>query len=156
MLKFLKVMNILYNENSAIKEATYLSTVFPKIQIQKILVDLNLPFNLRIEILKFFRIAYINMKIDILKLQEYISIVINSESNSSDYAQSSFNFFHNLLNVKDTDSNMVIESYVLTYELKNFSKIVEEVNVDMFFDERNKLIFNAIKSLYEDNVKILI
>ena len=124
---FLKVMNILYNENSAIKEATYLSTVFPKIQIQKILVDLNLPFNLRIEILKFFRIAYINMKIDILKLQEYISIVINSESNSSDYAQSSFNFFHNLLNVKDTDSNMVIESYVLTYELKNFSKIVEEV-----------------------------
>ena len=30
------------------------------------------------------------------------------------------------------------------------SKIVEEVNVDMFFDERNKLIFNAIKSLYEE------
>lgn len=29
------------------------------------------------------------------------------------------------------------------------SKIVEEVTVDMFFDERNKHIFNAIKSLHE-------
>ncbi len=34
------------------------------------------------------------------------------------------------------------------------SKIVEEVNVDMFFDERNKLIFNAIKSLYEEKIPI--
>ncbi len=34
------------------------------------------------------------------------------------------------------------------------SKIVEEVNVDMFFDERNRLIFNAIKSLYEDKIPI--
>ena len=34
------------------------------------------------------------------------------------------------------------------------SKIVEEVNVDMFFDERNKLIFNAIKSLYEEKTPI--
>lgn len=30
------------------------------------------------------------------------------------------------------------------------SKIVEEVNVDMFFDERNKHIFNAIKTLHEE------
>ena len=34
------------------------------------------------------------------------------------------------------------------------SKIVEEVNVDMFFDERNKHIFNAIKSLYESKTPI--
>ncbi len=34
------------------------------------------------------------------------------------------------------------------------SKIVEEVTVDMFFDERNKYIFNAIKSLYENKTPI--
>ena len=34
------------------------------------------------------------------------------------------------------------------------SKIVEEVTVDMFFDERNKHIFNAIKSLYENKSPI--
>lgn len=34
------------------------------------------------------------------------------------------------------------------------SKIVEEVNEDMFFDERNKYIFKAIKSLYESRTPI--
>ena len=34
------------------------------------------------------------------------------------------------------------------------SKIVEEVNADMFFDERNRYIFNAIKSLYEEKTPI--
>lgn len=34
------------------------------------------------------------------------------------------------------------------------SKIVEEVNVDMFFDERNRYIFNAIKSLHENKEPI--
>lgn len=31
----------------------------------------------------------------------------------------------------------------------DINRIVEEVSVDMFFDERNKYIFNAIKSLHE-------
>ena len=34
------------------------------------------------------------------------------------------------------------------------AKIVEEVTVDMFFDERNKFIFNAIKNLHEAKIPI--
>lgn len=34
------------------------------------------------------------------------------------------------------------------------SKIVEEVTVDMFFDERNRFIFSAIKNLYETKTSI--
>ena len=34
------------------------------------------------------------------------------------------------------------------------SKIVEEVNIDMFFDERNRHIFNAIKNLHENKESI--
>ena len=34
------------------------------------------------------------------------------------------------------------------------AKIVEEVTVDMFFDERNKYIFNAIKNMYESKTPI--
>lgn len=37
---------------------------------------------------------------------------------------------------------------------KEVSKITEELNVDMFFDERNKYIFNAIKSLHEAKTPI--
>ena len=34
------------------------------------------------------------------------------------------------------------------------AKIVEEVTADMFFDERNKYIFNAIKNMYESKTPI--
>ena len=34
------------------------------------------------------------------------------------------------------------------------NKIVEEVTIDMFYDERNKFIFNAIKSLHESKTPI--
>ena len=34
------------------------------------------------------------------------------------------------------------------------NKIVEEVTIDMFYDERNKYIFNAIKSLHESKTPI--
>ena len=34
------------------------------------------------------------------------------------------------------------------------NKIVEEVMSEMFFDERNKAIFNAIKSLHDNNTPI--
>ena len=34
------------------------------------------------------------------------------------------------------------------------AKIVEEVTVDMFFDERNRHIFNAIKSLHDNKIPI--
>ena len=37
---------------------------------------------------------------------------------------------------------------------EDVNKIVEEVTVDMFYDERNKFIFNAIKSLHESKTPI--
>ena len=37
---------------------------------------------------------------------------------------------------------------------RDVQKIVEEVTVDMFFDERNKIIFNAIKNLHDSKTPI--
>ena len=37
---------------------------------------------------------------------------------------------------------------------KLISKIVEEVNEDMFYDDRNKKLFQAIKSLHEQSIAI--
>ena len=36
----------------------------------------------------------------------------------------------------------------------DISKIVEEVTIDMFFDERNKYIYNAIKNMYDAKIPI--
>ena len=37
---------------------------------------------------------------------------------------------------------------------KLISKIVEEVNEDMFYDDRNKKLFQAIKSLHEQSIAV--
>lgn len=54
-------------------------------------------------------------------------------------------------------SNLEAEMSVLGVAFINeneVGKILEEVTVDMFFDERNKHIFNAIKNLHEEKTPI--
>ncbi len=124
---FLKVINNLFNDSAAIKEAEFLSKVMSKIKTIIIVNDLKLNFNLRIEMIKFFRISYINMKLDVSKLNEYISLLVKDAPMSTDKDSSNFIFFHNLLNVRDKVIVLEDESLFLIYELKYFDKIVEKI-----------------------------
>ena len=58
---------------------------------------------------------------------------------------------------RNMPTNLEAEMSVLGVAFINnydVDKIVEEVNADMFFDERNKHIYNAIKSLHEANTPV--
>lgn len=58
---------------------------------------------------------------------------------------------------RKTPQNLEAEMSVLGVAFINeydVAKIVEEVTVDMFFDERNRFIFNAIKNLHDAKVPI--
>ena len=37
---------------------------------------------------------------------------------------------------------------------RDVDKVVEDLHVDMFFDERNKILFNAIKTLHDEKIPI--
>lgn len=52
---------------------------------------------------------------------------------------------------KEAEMSVLGVAFLNSYDV---SKIVEEVTVDMFYDERNRYIFNAIKSLYESKTPI--
>ena len=95
-----------------------------KIKTIIIVNDLKLNFNLRIEMIKFFRISYINMKLDVSKLNEYISLLVKDAPMSTDKDSSNFIFFHNLLNVRDKVIVLEDESLFLIYELK-YSGIIK-------------------------------
>jgi Replicative DNA helicase len=59
--------------------------------------------------------------------------------------------------MKKTPQNLEAEMSVLGVAFinnKDVSKIIEEVTDEMFFDKRNVLIFNAIKSLYQEKIPI--
>lgn len=52
---------------------------------------------------------------------------------------------------KDAEMSVLGVAFLNSNEV---SKIVEEVTADMFFDERNKYIFNAIKNMHENKTPI--
>ena len=126
---YLKIVNALFNDNATLNEAAFLDSILSKVQIPKIISDMTLYFPLRIELLKFFRIAHINMMIDNSKLKDYLTIIVNDIPKQRDVNADNFIFFNNLLNIKDKHLHMLIESCVLTFELKNFEKIVQDISV---------------------------
>ena len=54
-VKFLKIINYIFDGNSTLNELPFLSDIISAIEVPKILRKLDLELNLRIEILKFFR-----------------------------------------------------------------------------------------------------
>ncbi len=125
---FLKITNNIFNKSAIITESSYLTDILTKIEVQKILVDLTLSLNFRIELLRFFLVAYINMKIEPNFIQDYINIIIENINLTSDINSADFNFFHDLINVNEKNINMLNESYLLKYELKYFKKVIDGLN----------------------------
>ena len=123
--KFIKIINYLFDGNSTLNELDFLQTIFTKNQLPIILQDLTLYLPLRIELLKFFRIAYIDAMINPSQVKDYVDIFITDSNGSSDNNTQNFVFFQDLLKVKDKDLDMNIDSSVLNFELKNFAEIVK-------------------------------
>ena len=123
---FLKIINNIFSKNSTYTESTFLSDILSKLEVQKILVDLTLPLEFRIELIRFFLIVYINMKIEPNFMQDYINIIIENVSMISEINSADFNFFNNLISVNEKNINMLNESYLLRYELKNFQEVIKD------------------------------
>ena len=125
---FLKITNNIFNKSAAITESAYLSDILTKLEVQKILVDLTLSLSFRIQLIRFFLITYINMKIEPNYIQDYINIIIENINLTSDINSADFNFFNDLISVNEKNINMLNESYLLIYELKKFKKVIEGIN----------------------------
>ena len=125
---FLKIVNNIFNKSAAITESVFLTDILTKLEVQKILIDLTLSLSFRIELIKFFLVTYINMKIESNYIQDYINIIIENINLSSDMNSADFNFFNDLISVNEKNINMLNESYLLIYELKQFKKIIEGIN----------------------------
>ena len=125
---YLKIVNVLFNDNATLNEGPFLNQILTRMQVLRIISDKTLYFPLRIEIVKFFRIAYINMMIDNTKLTDYLSIIVNDIPKQNEKNTDNFIFFNDLLNIKENDKNSIIlEGYLLRFELTNFEEIVKDI-----------------------------
>jgi hypothetical protein len=127
--KFLKLINYLFDGNSTLNELDFLNKIFTKEQIPQILNDTTLYLPLRIELIKFFRISYVDVLIDTTKLKEYVTIFFKEIKTGNDTNFSHFIFFQELLNVKDKVLDMKIEADLFIFELTKFPSIIENNGV---------------------------
>ena len=124
--KFLKIVNYLFDGNSTLNECSFLSKIFQKKEIPYILKDKTLNLPMRIEILKFFRIIYIDVIIAPNQLNEYYEI-FGKDTPINDNGLN-FTLFQDLLQITEKNLNVDIENCVLNYELRNFAEIVDNSN----------------------------
>lgn len=125
---YIKLINLHYDGNATLNEQDFLSTVLDKSDIPYILKKKNLPLSLRVEILRFFRMVFIDIIIDSDKILEYQSVFISPTMTSSENLvvedDFTYQFYQTILAINNNNSNFAIESAIIKYELKYLTQIL--------------------------------
>ena len=159
---FLSLVNNAFDGNSDLNESEFLISVLTSEEIFKILENKkDIHILLRIELLKFYRMAYIDLILDENKIKEYYSTYINSSNSDGegiyidniDY----YKFLNNLIKIKTGSDKILNEYSLLKYELLNFRDIITDQSSNdiieylengiimplyVFFNKFMNLIFN--------------
>ena len=120
---FLKIINYMFDGNSTLNEEQFLSSIFNKEQIAEILQDLNLNLSLRTEIIRFYRILYMDIMIDPKKMNEYLKIFAQDIKPSIEQSSTNYILLHELIKVKNNNFDVDLHSKILSFELDNYKTI---------------------------------
>ena len=132
---FLKLTNKAFDVNALEKTPDFLSDFFSQRDILTILSIITLDIPLRVELIKYFRMIYIDLSIEMTKMEEYryqfhqeidvdmerVDTLMNIKS------MKVFLFLQRLLKVSDYSFNSELsqlEYQLIFFEAKNFKKIV--------------------------------
>ena len=132
---FLKLTNKAFDVNALEKTPEFLSDFFSQRDILTILSIITLDIPLRVELIKYFRMIYIDLSIEMTKMEEYryqfhqeidvdmerVDTLMNVKS------MKVFLFLQRLLKVSDYSFNSELsqlEYQLIFFEAKNFKKIV--------------------------------
>ena len=124
--KFLKIVNFMFDGNSTLNENEFLVKIFTYDEIIDILKDLSLYLPLRIELIKFYRLAYMDIIIDTKKLKKYVEIFSSEIKATNQTNSNNFILFQQLLKVNQDIQTLDNGVILIEYEIKNFKQIFKE------------------------------
>ena len=124
--KFLKTLNYMFDGNSTLNENEFLSNIFSRQEILSLLHDYTLPIPLRIELIRFYRLAYMDIIIDTKNLIKYVEIFASDIKSNSQPNIGHFNLFQELLKVNQDQEYLENGAKFLENEVKNFKLIFRE------------------------------
>ena len=152
--KFLKIVNFMFDGNSTLNENVFLNKVFTCNEILDILKDSSLYLPLRIELIKFYRLAYMDIIIDTQKLKNYVEIFSSEIKTNNQTNSNNFILFQQLLKVNQDMQTLDNGVILIEYELKNFKQIFkdnENVNkkyILLYFEDCVILPLNVYLNTY--------
>ena len=125
--KYLSLINICFDDNSLFTDYDFLSKIFSSNEIKIFLRNPTLDLKLRTEILRFYRIVYIDVSISHEKVQEYrTEFYLNHELiNDSENDNKIFVFLEKLMKISCPDLIHGDEFEIFSFELKKFSDFIK-------------------------------
>ena len=145
---YLHLINIVFDDDAIYNDNNFLIRILEKKEVQKILLVSNLPLSLRNEILKFYRMVYIDVSINFEHIHLYRaefcrSIDIDS---SEEGIGKVYPFLERLVKISDIEIFGNLENEILMSEFKNFENNVQnEKNTKHFFCFLNEALIPTMK-----------
>jgi hypothetical protein len=128
VIKFISLTNDLFDGNATLNEQAFLRQIIHETEVPTILSNTNLNLKLRIEILKFFRMIYIDVIIDKEKIDMYRSYFVNPialpEDNGLFENGYVYKFYNDVISINSEIQGLSLESSIIKFELKNFKRIM--------------------------------
>ena len=131
--KFLYLLNASFDGGSSLDETEFLSKILKREDIIKILTRQDLNLKLRTELIKFYRMLYIDIIIDKNKEIFYNSLIIKPIIIESDFGdrlnnKDYYKLISEIVNVKDSSTYENLDYALFMFEFQNFTKFLENYN----------------------------
>ena len=128
--RYIKVLNVLFDQDSTVDETEFLSSILSHEDIIKVLVNntkLYLPY--RIELIKYFRMAYIDVIINKNKMLEYRALLVNTislDKNDDELFNDvyRYKFIKSMLSINNNLTILDIEIKLIKNELINYEDVL--------------------------------
>jgi hypothetical protein len=132
--KYLKLINLSFDDNAMFNDNKFLMTIMNKEELLSILKIRSLPLNLRTELVKCFRMTYVDVPINSDSLLKYRKefcqqIEVLDDENPINDDLRIFVFLEKLMRISDEKFNIAHEYDALYNELKSFKAIIDESNI---------------------------
>ena len=132
--KFLKIINYIFDGNSTLDESDFMSKIFSPEEILNILEDKTLFLPLRIELIRFYRLAYLDIIINQDQINKYEEVIASDIKEKNNFNSRHLILFEHLLSVSHDEKFIEKGILLIDFEIKNFKKIYEKhKNVEIKF-----------------------
>lgn len=128
-INFLKIVNKVYDSDQTSSETKFLLSIFNQDEIISVLKNINISLIFRVELLSYFRLAYVDLISAMEKSNEYRTLLVNEITDEDDELNTGertelYTFLKNLMSINNNLANFKSEILIIKREMYMFNDIL--------------------------------